>query len=174
MLGNDIQRFLRLEEAADHLHRQLGQLQLVGIDGWMQTGKTPLAKLLACKHSGCHLDLDTFVARKKGKFVAALQLRSLAAAINNASVPVFVSGVCLLAVFRKLGIELDSHIYLKRLGAGIWADENEILGDSLAKYEQAGIEPCPLSYEVRDYHLEYLPHEQANHVIELADGALLV
>ena len=66
-----------------------------------------------------------------------------------------------------IGLPLEAHVYMKRLNAGIWADEGEALGNELREYEAAGCERDLLRNEISDYHLRYKPHEVADLVVEV-------
>ena len=158
-------------DAVEFLNSQAIDWQLIGIDGWLQVGKTPLAKELARRRVCWPLDLDSFITPIDGQFLDALQLPSLGAAIIQATVPVVLSGVCLLAVMDRLEMKLDRHIYVKRFSTGIWADEDEALGNGLAAYEKRGFEPCILRNEIHNYHQAYRPHERADVLIEIDDEA---
>ena len=158
----------QLEHAAKKICEMFPTTSILGIDGWTGVGKTTVGQIIATiRVPAWPLDIDAFIAPKNGEFREALQLGSLKAAIENATVPVIVSGVCLLEILHLIGVRLDAHIYLKRLNAGYWADEGEALGNDLQAYEAAGLEPSLLRNEIRDYHLEYRPHEVADLVLEM-------
>ena len=161
-------QFRSLADARSHIGTTFGQLPIIGIDGWMGVGKTTFAREIADLDSKrWAIDLDAFLIRNQGKFVGALQLPSLAAAIKSATAPIIVSGVCLLEVAKAIGLRLDSHIYIKRMNAGIWADEGDAIGSDLETFKAAGFAPSDLSFEVHDYHAKFRPHEFANTVVEI-------
>lgn len=164
---------MRLGDVADYIYSQVGIFPLAGIDGWTLVGKTTIAKQMAIKFGVQYLDLDDFLAKGKDMYVDALDLPRLKSAIEDASLPLYISGVCLLEVCARLEITLDAHIYLKRMGTEtkIWQDEDEALGSGLKAYERAGCQPSPLLNEMHNYHLKYQPHVRADHVIEIACGA---
>ena len=96
----------------------------------------------------------------------------------------------MLEVLARIGLEPDTKIYMRRIGAsGIWYDglkldpsrtaEQVIEADREAARKWAEMEgeefdPSsePLAYEIIRYHFKYLPHEVAdfyfNHVEEAA------
>ena len=158
----------QLEHAAKRICELFPNTGILGIDGCTGVGKTTVGRLIATiRVPVWPLDIDAFIAPKDGKLKEALQLHSLKLAIENATVPVVVSGVCLLEVLCLIGVRLDAHVYLKRLNAGYWADEGEALSNDLQTYEAAGLEPSLLRNKIRDYHLEYRPHEVADLVLEM-------
>ena len=164
--------FTRFDEAAGYLDTLLGDVRLVGIDGWPRSGKTTLARqLVSMRGAGSVLDLDAFVAPGNDEYIQALQVESLAAAIWRATIPTILSGVCLLDAFDRIGVKPDLHVYLKRMSAGMWADEGDAIGVDLTKYETASIEVLPVYWEIHHYHSKSRPHERADIVVEIEDGA---
>ena len=159
----------QLENAAAQICERFPHSAILGIDGWTGAGKTTLAQQIGTLRVPIWpLDIDAFLSPRDGKYKEALQLQSLRAAIKSATVPIVASGVCLLEVFQLIGLQLDSHIYLKRLNAGVWADEGEALGNDLETHQAAGLKRDVLRNEIRDYHLNFRPHEVADLVVDLA------
>lgn len=163
-----LQLSAQLDSAAAQICECFSRSNILGIDGWTGVGKTTLGQVIGTLRVPIWpLDIDAFISPRNGKFKEALQLDSLKGAIEKASVPIVASGVCLLEVFELIGLQLDSHVYVKRLNAGVWADEGEALGNDLQTYEAAGLERDLLRNEIRDYHLKFRPHEVADLVVEL-------
>lgn len=160
--------FNSFASVSDYLHSVLEPKGVIGIDGWMGAGKTQLARELASKFGACWaLDLDAFIMRGQDQFVAALQLPSLAAAIAHSNVPVALSGVCLLDVAQRIDLKIRAHVYLKRMSSGVWADEDDAIGNDLVRLAAAGFEAGALEHKVHNCHSQFQPHENADVVIEI-------
>ena len=160
-------KFDTLGEASRSLAQQLLTKDLIGIDGWTNAGKSTLGRKLAAatqRHS--FLDLDFFLIKDRNFYVDALRLDDLAHALQVNRQRVLV-GVCLRQSLERVGVQLDASVYLKRMNAGIWADEDEAVGDGLATLTAAGFPPSDLSKEIRSYHLSYSPHATAEFVVEV-------
>jgi len=164
----------------------------IGIDGVDGAGKSNLAEelseLLACPA----LDLDDYLFKNQGGFVAFIDYQALSAALSL--LPAFIlSGVCLREVLANAGANLDAHIYIKRMRDGLWADEDEcvfpdgvdVAIENLATYsamisrgfdersdqpDQEAEDHSPhLSDEIMRYHDNIHPHEVADLIYERSD-----
>lgn len=163
----------------------------IGIDGVAGAGKSFLAEQLSEALGFPVLDLDDYLFRNQGGFVAFMDYDALSTALST--IPAYiVSGVCLREVLANAAAMLDGHIYIKRMREDLWADEDECAFpegvdaaiDNLATYSamvsQAfdepserpaaeGSESAPhLSEEIMRYHDSYHPHEVADLVYERA------
>ena len=86
----------------------------VGIDGCSGAGKTTLAQQLAELLDGKRLDFDDYVNKGNG-FIKGLRLGELKKFINGDSTDfLFLSGICMLAVLKRIEIKADLLIYVER------------------------------------------------------------
>lgn len=141
---------------------------LVGVDGFMESGKTTLAFELAELLGGIRIGLDSYLHtdRNGESYVGALRQSYLISHLTKlkAVLPyVVVDGICLSEAFEIVGHRADSHIYVKRISkAGIWHD-----GILLEDAEDG--EPLPDDWLRRNelsYHLSSRPHEVAHFMYE--------
>ena len=183
----DIDSVLRVVQAAGW-HR-------IGIDGVDAAGNASLAKELSESLSVPVLELEDYLFKNQGGFVAFIDYQALSAALS--SIPEFIlSGVCLREVLANSGATLDGHIYVKRMRDGLWADEDECVFpdgveaaiedramnsemvsrnfDERSDYPSPDAEDSPphLSEEIMRYHDAYQPHEMADLVYERPDHAV--
>lgn len=160
----------------------------VGIDGVDGVGKTHLATTLSGLLGWAMIDIDDYLHKNQGSYVAFVDTNRLGAALNSHS-SFILSGVCLRAVAARLGISIDGHIYVKRMRHGLWADEGEcvfpdglevalqkhlsdleIVSRYLGSPDSAGDQPR-LTQEIMGYHDVHRPHELANVIYERVDHA---
>lgn len=164
----------------------------IGIDGVDGAGKADLAEQLSEALACPRLNLDDYLFKNQGGFVAFIDYPALSSALS--AIPAYIlSGVCLREVLANAGIALDGHIYIKRMRDGLWADEDEcvfpdgvdVAIDNLAAYSamisrsldepserpatEAEDSPPHLSQEIMHYHDTYRPHDVADLIYEGPD-----
>jgi len=147
--------FTDIDDLANELRERVGSSGIIAMDGWTGVGKSTLAKTLASTLGGCWYDLDRALTHDQKRYVSALRLPEVSEALAIPLRPLFVSGICLLQVFADLGVSLDAHVYLKRMTAWGWADEEELTG---AIPEVPGASGEFVRQELRIYHREWQPH----------------
>jgi uridine kinase len=144
------------------LVRALGvESRLVAFDGFMQSGKTTLARQLAAESGAALVCLDSFVesSRDAPDYVGLLKLdevsEEIAAGFTKRSV-VIVEGICMVDALDRLGLAPDLMVYVKRISPmGLWQDEFH-----LDAYEEVG-EECHFARQSElDYHVRRRPHQQ--------------
>jgi hypothetical protein len=110
--------------------------------------------------------LEAFQAIDTGTYVATLDLNCLRrVADRSAHRPMIFAGACMREVLHRIGVEVDLHIYIKRLSPmEIWCDEDLACG--IDKAPMPGIEQ-----ELVDYHARWKPHERADIIFERIEGA---
>jgi hypothetical protein len=157
------------------LRRRLGSRRFtelggyIGIEGYMNSGKTALARCLSYDLCFPLVSLDDFVAIRGGdlaypsRIARAKLSRELRRSGRKATV--LVEGICLRAVLRHLPIRLTATVYLKRVSdAGLWHDglslEDFVAGNALDVDREE-----PFASDHR-YHAAYLPHQKANFMLE--------
>lgn len=163
--------------------------QRIGIDGVDGAGKTYLAEQLSEALGYPALILDNYLHQNQGGYVDFIDYPALSAAMS--SMPAFIlSGVCLRQVLANLGLDLDAHIYIKRMQDDVWVDEvvcvfpegveaaieglagdTEMISrsfDEPAEQVMAGRDDVELqlTFEVMHYHDEFSPQEDADVVYE--------
>lgn len=161
----------------------------IGIDGVEGAGKSDLAVFLSGELGHPVLNLDDYLFQNQGGFVDFIDYPALSAAIS--SMPsLILSGVCLREVLERMQIDVDGHIYVKRMRNGLWADEDacvfpdgidaaiETMANNISMYSQSLDEPGTsandgegesspyLATEVMKYHDSYSPQEIADLVFE--------
>jgi uridine kinase len=139
---------------------------LIGVDGFMQAGKTTLAFELAEQLQGIRVSLDAFADRdmETEDYVQKIRVRYLASDLNKlrAAFPVVVTdGICLLQVLEAVSTAPDTLIYVKRIsGVGLWNDglhlEDYEAGDNV-RQSTDGLRRSEL-----EYHVKWRTHESAN------------
>lgn len=164
---------------------------IIGIDGVDGIGKTTLAKLLGEKLHVPTILLDDHLNKNCKYYVDALN-QDVAVQIAQLNNVVVIEGVCLLAVAERFGFEINTHIYLKRIHLGMWADGN-IFGTNAdpsdviskeegqiydaeawfasqgnrAPRERSEIRLSGLRCELINYHYLHKPHNKADLVYEV-------
>lgn len=154
-----------IDELLSTLRAVVARTRIVTIDGWHGSGKSTLASNLANRIGAKHLDLDSFLIPDQRVFVEAIRYEQLQPAIDKASDSLIVSGVCMLEVLRRVDVVPDCKIYLKRMADWGWADQDEIEGQKLEIVAEAlgkQVSEFALSLEVRTYHRNHMPHENAD------------
>lgn len=155
-------------------HRLRGNLfsragLLIGIEGYMGSGKTTLATRLSQDLALPLVSLDEFVVIRNGDHAYPSRIsrtRLRRQVLRSAGhTPVLIEGICLRAVLRRLGWRLAATVYVKRLShAGLWHDglnlEDFIAGSAL---DVDMFEPHVSDHR---YHAAYAPHKSAHFVIE--------
>jgi len=160
---------------------------VVGIDGTLGVGKTTFAKELGASIGATVVCLDNFVTKNRETYVPNLRTGELASVISSAGRPVIVEGVCLLAALEAVSIEADVLIYVKRVGAhGYWDDQDtcdpeedeealisrlsqetaafaKLISPQLAEESAAeeGVGLAPLREEIIRYHCKHRPSRKA-------------
>lgn len=171
---------------------QSSEWRRIGIDGVDGAGKTYLGEQLSEALGYPALNLDDYLHQNQGGFVDFIDYPALSAALS--SMPAFIlSGVCLRQVLSNLGLDLDAHVYIKRMRDDVWVDEDfcvfpegvdaaiENLADNTAMISRAFDEPTEqfgasgddvelqLTFEVMHYHDEFSPQDEADVVYERSD-----
>lgn len=96
----------------------------IGVDGIDGVGKSELSAIVASELGIPVIGLDDYVEKNRGSYVPYIDYAAVTALVADS--PNFViEGVCLLDVLERLGVRLDSLVYIKRMSSGIWADEDE-------------------------------------------------
>ena len=129
-------------------------------DGWTGAGKTSLGNILSSRLSRTHCDMDGLLLRRTGRYAENIDMERLRDILWAAPTSI-ISGVCARAIQFRVGARPTFNIYVQRMAAGCWADEDDAMGNT-----DYGCEPSPLILEMRAYHRQWLPHETADLVIE--------
>jgi hypothetical protein len=149
-------------------------MKFIGIEGFMGSGKSYLAKHLATIMPAwcmlgvddCSLDLlypeQASSAPRTEPYIECLDLDVLAVKLSDALARcpvVVIEGICLGDVLERIGESVDLMIYLKVIGHnGIWHD-----GMHLDNYESGGSDSFgKLHRDQLEYHSRMKPHEKAD------------
>jgi len=154
------QVFADLDALAHALRERLRAAAIIGIDGWTGSGKTTLSKALAARMGGATFDLDKALTRDQRRYVTAIRLDEVAEALSHANQLMFVSGICLRQVLKDAGCAASVYIYVKRMAAWGWADEDELVPGLIPEVRGASGEL--VREELRSYHERWKPHLQAD------------
>lgn len=144
----------------------------IGVDGINGAGKSTLAAALASILGKKHLNLDNYLVKNQGGFLAYLKYDELKQ--KTLELDCFViEGVCLLKVLEEIQAPVDCLVYVKRMRHGCWDDENLCeLGEDLDEYikkfkknaclfKPSKTDTPGLAEEVIRYHYKYKPHQKA-------------
>lgn len=148
----------------------------IAIDGTDGSGKTTLAKVLACELGVAVFHVDDFVAKNRGTYIANLDAARLARSLDLSTGGWVIEGVCLLRALEVLSLEPDVLVYVKRMSHGHWSDEDELapcvpieehlthLREMVRPMAQAFGETgdLGLAEEIIRYHASHRPHEKAS------------
>jgi hypothetical protein len=186
-----------VDELAELLRRQFpssltGTIAMDGADG---VGKTTLAVALRRLVGGTIISVDDYVAKNQGTYVPSLRALELRAALEGASAPRIVEGVCLVNAMEKAGHDPDVLIYVRRVTTdGFWHDQDtcdpdEPVDELIARLsadmvafaqldaERSG-EPLPdpgtvaltpLREEIIRYHANVRPSRRAHILVSIAE-----
>ena len=158
--------FRSAQELAEYLSPSLGVDFLVAIDGALGSGKSTLAHDISAILCVPQIDLDSYLLETTTSYLDRVNSSKLAADLSNGQFGSIVSGVLVLDVFEKIGLDPSMHVYVKRLSAnGLWNDETEIDTSQIEEIAVALGQPISASWlalEVREYHRRQRPHEVAD------------
>ena len=142
---------------------------VIGLDGFMLSGKTTLAFELANLLSGIRMGLDSYVDPNFAatNYAEKLKIDYLAQDIKKLTKVfpfVVVDGICLLDVFERISQPINATVYIKRMSQnGVWHD-----GYHLEDFEAGGnlqetnwLAKCEMAY-----HSIRLPHEHAQYLFQ--------
>lgn len=149
---------------------------VVGVDGFMGSGKSKLALDLAEALGGIRISLDTYIDRDaEGQDYPSKIMRHYLASdllkLLGAFQFVVVEGICLLEVLAQMSWVPDSLVYVKRISTtGLWHDGFDLEDfetNKLIDETQEGLRRSEL-----EYHSKWRPYERAAIVYErIEDGA---
>lgn len=136
---------------------------MIGVDGFMNAGKTTLAFWLAKELSGIRVGVDCYVEKEReaSNYVELLRhedLRRDLEGLRAAFDFVVIDGICLLDALDAIDVSLDMFVYVKRISPmGIWQD-----GFHLEDFEAGGESGGWAEKSELDYHVSRRPHEMAS------------
>jgi len=165
---------LTIDEITSVLRQRAGSAShVVGVDGFMGSGKTTLAFELAELLAGIRVSLDAYADRnaQTEDYAAKIMQRYLVSDLRKLKAAfqfVVVEGICLLEVLSAVSEPPGSLVYVKRISAtGLWHDgfhlEDYESNQSIAE-NQKGLHKSEF-----EYHSKWRPHEQAQVVYERPD-----
>jgi shikimate kinase len=102
------------------------QVRLVAIDGAHGSGKSTLSKALALQLGASLIEIDQYLNRHQGAYVAHLDLKAIAEQVD-AEVPSILEGICMRQVVAAAGLRPDVYVYIKRMARWGWADEDDLV-----------------------------------------------
>lgn len=136
---------------------------IVAIEGFMNSGKSHLAKTLAASLSCGVVHADDFIipSERVLPYVDRIDFDQLKAALScsiNNSPLLLVEGICLRDLLARAGVFPELYVYVKRIAEnGLWHD-----GFHLEDYEANN---CSVASEPGksdlNYHSQSRPHEKA-------------
>ena len=156
----------------DVLRKKLskGQSVLIGVDGFMGSGKSRLAMKLASVLGGYRISLDSYAdpGSDEAHYVAKLLLEYFVDDVDKlkGKFPcIVIEGICLLEVMERAKRNLDTLVYVKRISEqGLWHDgfhlEDYVTNKAIKENEQG------LHKSEFDYHVAKVPHEKAEIIFE--------
>lgn len=167
---------LTVEEVMTALRHRAGTTShLVGIDGFMGSGKTKLAFALAESLGGIRVSLDAYIdrdvsAEDYAEKIMGPYLSSDLGKLKGAFQFVIVEGICLLQVLATVSLVPASLVYVKRIStAGLWHDGfhlEDFETDREIVENQEGLHRSEF-----EYHSKWRPHVRAEIIYERVEGA---
>jgi hypothetical protein len=166
-LGFQMQDVLGYSDLCRYIER-LSRPVSVAIDGFMQSGKSPLARTLASKFNGFAIHTDEFVtgsdeSRPYFERIDCGKIReTVVVALSNSRL-VTIEGICLRQLLAHVAVEPNVFVYIKRVdSSGTWHD-----GFHLEDYENDPefMEYSPTRRSQLEYHRMHRPHERADFVL---------
>ncbi|MET4297063.1 hypothetical protein ABIB06_007650 [Bradyrhizobium sp. LB8.2] len=176
-----------LHARLDHL-RPNGGCLCIGIDGMDGVGKSTLAREMAKRLGGGVISLDDHLVKKQNGYILHIRCSDLKAAISASCSPILIEGVCLLAVARRCGFDVNVLVHVRRLrnNSGIWHNEELCMAEKFAgelkqrerefrkafstpkKPDDSGAEDdLGLIGEFIDYHAHWKPVQRADLVFDV-------
>jgi hypothetical protein len=140
------------------------QGRVVFVEGERQSGKTKFSRSLGSQLAATVLSTDRFASLDPSiPYVDGIRLDELADAIECASGPLIVEGICLADTAARISLNCDVRVYLKVEALAGWN-----LGADLEQLE--GARPTTLlggafDWDVREYHRRVGPHLIANQIL---------
>ncbi len=119
---------------------------VISIDGADGSGKTLLSSKLGKTFGASHIEVDTFLERKKGGYIDYIKYGSLSETLmtlSNQNRRIIVDAVCVRSIMERISFVPNLTIYIKRMSTmGWWADshrfpDNELFEEYFSK-EQVG------------------------------------
>jgi len=114
-----------------------GNARIISLDGWNGVGKTTLGRVLATSISSRLIDLDDYLNRNQGKFLAALRSQELARTIEERIAQqgrVVVAGCLIDLALQQSKIAADHRIYVMRLSGMVSNPDVETIDEFDALY----------------------------------------
>lgn len=152
---------------------------VIALDGCLGAGKSTLMRKLARRQNWGSVDVDDYVIRGQRRYVAALRLTDLDAAIRHSlesSEVIVLAGVCMRAVLGKLGRSAAFNVYVQRdapLGPpydyAVLAHEDDLSVANVEPEEANVNETTALFREVCRYHTKYRPRLKSDAVYAWVD-----
>jgi hypothetical protein len=152
--------FIELDALTEAIVKRFAAPAVIGIDGWTGVGKTTLGEKLAGKLGGCSYDLDSALTHDLRRYRTAIRIDEVSQALRQPDRFMFVSGICLRQVLADAGCAAAGHVYVKRMAAWGWADEDELVAGHIPEIPGASGEL--VRQELRSYHEHWRPHLQAD------------
>ncbi|MGA3286835.1 MAG: hypothetical protein ABSD46_05380 [Bacteroidota bacterium] len=163
----------------------------ISIDGADGSGKTVLSSKLAITLDASHVEVDTFLERKKGSYIDYVKYGSLAetlVTLSSQNRRIIVDAVCVRWIMEHISFVPNLTIYVKRMSTmGWWADshrfpDNESFEEYFSKeqvalqamskldakstYVPEPIDKPDLSKDLFRYHQAVKPHLTSDIILE--------
>lgn len=180
-----------VSEILKELKKKFSLIIIDGVDG---SGKSTIAREISQRLGYSHIELDKYLEKNRKAYVKYIKYNLLKDKIEGFNNPIIIEGVCVLAVLKKLKIEHDFLIYVKRMSKyGYWRDGNlydvkeDVNGHisnqikdycnfskALALIEKKELDSIDCSIpklreEIIRYHFEFRPHEIADIIFNRID-----
>lgn len=140
--------------------------RLIGIDGVMQTGKTPLADTLAADLGGRAVHCDDHHPGTGSPYVERLDVEAVRTAILNTNGPVIIDAICLLDVLDRLERVADCLVYVFPQDPcaidNDWLDDDIPFDQILTDLKNKKIDAPALVQEIVVYTKTRRPQDHAN------------
>jgi hypothetical protein len=147
-------------ELSSAIQSRCHNLGVIGIDGWTSVGKTTLGIRLAEITGGSVYDLDCALEKDQGNYLESIQLNVIKDVLAKSKGILFLSGICLREILKRVDHPAIAHVYVKRMATWGWADEDEVAGTGLAEIEASS--GARVRCEMRSYHKKWVPHIKAD------------
>jgi adenylate kinase family enzyme len=114
---------------------------VIGIDGWTGVGKTTLAKRFAGILGGSAYDLDCALTKNKKSYVEFIQLDVINDVLAKSNGILFLSGICIREILKRLDHSAIAHVYVKRMATWVGLTKTKLQERVYPNFRKQVVQP---------------------------------